>query len=576
MRDDRFALIAAAAFVVMVITGAAIAQTTGAPFSGDVSLQSNSDMNIILQDDRLVVDGQLPQAPFVDNNTIAADGYEFSGRDSSALVDLLVDQVVTLKAVDVSNGPITVDTPETSQTVRVDGTVNTISVNDRFDFTQGGKPELTVSATGNWDLRVNNTGLADGRGVVVSEEQTGEVLAGGVVDADGNVSISGLPSVTSETLDIELGPSEMEVFRESQPNELVSNVSLQLRVFGQGTDQVFQRPVTNGTVSLLGVPPAEQLTATINNESGADIVYRRTIIESVTEQQQLFLLNRSVADTAQVIFDLEDRTGDFPARTTQLIVEKPISKDFNGDGTNTTRYVDVAGDVFGGTAELQTVLEKDERYRLRVRSGQNERVLGAYVTQIDDRSTIRIGQVNFDIPETSGFAVDLVGINQSGNQFVRVKFSDPGNRTEKLEYDVINERTGTVISKVTALGPLGQHVNTISLTDSLTETSVRLEYNVTRTQDDGTDRIRTGEAYAGQLDKFATGIPIDGFWGGIIGLIGIVAVSGLGTLFAPAVGAAAAVASASLFSFIGLVSIPGAALGLASAVTVLGLIGRTR
>jgi hypothetical protein len=305
-------------------------------------------------------------------------------------------------------------------------------------------------------------------------------------------------------------------------------------------------------------------------------VFRRTIVESVTEQQQVFLLNNSIASTAQIVFQIEDRTGNFPPRSTQLFVEKPVTKDFDNDGQNETRYLDVAGDTFGGTAEFQTVLERDERYRLRVQNGENSRVLGAYVAQIDDRSTIRIGRVNFDIPETSGFAADIEGINQNGKPFVRVKFSDPGNRTEELRYEVINERTGNVITTVTQPGPLGQHVNTIALSQPLDNSSIELDYEITRTQDDGTDAIRSGEAYAGRLDDFGTRIPIDGFWGGIIGLIGVVAVGGLGALFAPAVGAVGAVVTAALFTFIGLTNIPGAALGLASAISVLALVGRTR
>jgi hypothetical protein len=581
MKDERFALVASAAFVLVVISGAVVAQTTGQPFTGTVELQSNSGMNITLQETAPGINGQLPQNPFQSADTISVGNNEFIGSNSEATVTALNAssggfRFTNLTSVDVSSGPITIDTALATETTRIDGTVDDFAVTDAFNFTEAGHAELVASASGSWSLTVNNTGLTAGRGIVVENEATGDVLAGSSVDPNGNATISGLPSVTNARLDIKRGPSELKVFKESQPGQLATGAVLRLRVFEQGTDEVFEREVQNGKISLIGVPPDKPLTITVDDESNPDIVFRRTIIESVTEQQQVFLLNSSIATTAQIVFQIEDRTGNFPPRSTQLFVEKPITKDFDADGQNETRYLEVAGDTFGGTAEFQTVLEQNERYRLRVENGENSRVLGAYVAQIDDRSTIRIGEVNFDIPETSGFAADLKGITQNGNPFVRVKFSDPGGRTEELRYEVINERTNSTITTFTQDGPLGQHINTIALSEPLDNTSIRLDYEITRTQDDGTDAIRSGEAYAGQLDDFGTQIPIDGFWGGIIGLIGVVAVGGLGALFAPAVGAVGAVVTAALLTFVGLVSIPGAALGLASAISVLALVGRTR
>jgi len=578
MSNDWFALVAAMAFVIMVVSGTvALGQTNTAPISGDVVLSTNSQMKMTVESQ--AVNGQLPTSPFTGSDQITIQKNQFTGSDREYRLTAVNESFGKYRwtnITQVSNGAaVEIDTALSTPTVEFNGTVTDLAVADNFDFAQtGSAAELVASATGSWSLRVNDTGVSRGRGIVIENNDTGEILAGDSVDANGDAVLDGIPSVQNAELDIRQGPSDLKVFLESQPNTKATNVNLRVRVFEQGSDNVFQRSVTNGELSLIDVPPDKPISVTVASDD-SDFAFRRTIIQNVATQEEVYLLNETLADTATVVFELEDRTDEFPARSSQLIIEKPINKDFNSDGTNTTRYQQIAGDTFGGTSEFQTVLEQNERYRLRVTNGQQTRILGAYVAKIDDRTTIRIGEVNFDIPETSGFAADLEGIEQSGSEFVRFKFRDPGGRTQSLSYEIVNDETGNVLTSVNDAG-LGTHVNTVSVPSSapLSNTTYRVDYNIVRTQDDGTTETLSSQKYAGDLSGFGNQLPIDSFWGGIIGLIGIVAIGGLGAIFSPAIGAVGAVVSAALLGAIGLVSIPGAAIGLASAVTVLAIVGR--
>jgi len=581
--DDRRKVLVLAALLV-VATGLGIAVTYNVPVKSGSTFQTDSHLNITIGLDTSIQSGN----PFSSSDRVDLRQIGFRGRDTDATVDAFNATTSGHKWTNVSsittnnaNANLTVIRPEAkADPITVSGTVDDLRVANETDYSESGYAEVVASAGGSWTLTVHNTGLSQGRGVVIEEAASGDVLDASSVDANGDVTFNELSSLPTTRLNIRKGPAVLKVFEAENPSTKVTGVDLQVRVFGG--DTVVERTVSNGELDLTGVPKDERLTVSVDEETTNEYVFRRTIIPSVTQQTEIYLLNSSNTNVANVRFILEDRTGSFPPELTELFVQRPITKDFDGDGTNETKYQSVAGDTFGAAAEFPTVLANEERYRLRVvnRDGDS-RILGGYTSAQDDVAEVRIGEVGIQIPDKRGYAVDMRTFRTDNDndgtkeQFVRVVYDDQGDRTESLDYNVTKPKKNSTVTSVSVSGPLGEHVNTIKVNDSVENTTYQLNWEASREQPGGTDETVSGIAFAGKVPPFAQKFPIDQFWLRLIGIVGIVATAGLVVIVDPALGAVAATITATIMTLIGVVAIPMAAIGLAAAISALAVFGRS-
>jgi hypothetical protein len=488
--------------------------------------------------------------------------------------------------MDVSNGNLVVNRTAATPNIGVSGTVTELDVG-ATNLQQGtGTVDTTVTATGSWDLEIENTGLSRGTGVV-AESASGSALASGAVASDGSVEIEGLPPVSNEDIDLHVGASELQVFKESQPNERVDNATLRVRLFSTGN--VIEREVTNGEVDLTGVPTDERIAITVANTEGSNatgLVYRRVTIPSVTQQAEVYLLNATDADTAPVNFRIDDRTGgEFPPGETRLLVEKPIRKDFDLDGSNETRFQVIAGDIVGNSRSLPTVLERDERYRLRVVNSDGDvRQLGTFTVRGASTPTLEIGQISLSTDDSdAGYVADLQPLSRDVDgdtveeQLVRVVYKDPTENTRNLNYRVINENNQSTELSNTVVGPLGQHTNTVVVADQSGQgTTYKLNWTAERETENGTFAPISGERFAGGLPPINDRLPIDERWLELVGYVSIVALAGLVVIIDPAVASLVATGWGSLLTLLGILAIPAPALGLAGAVSVTAIVGRVR
>lgn len=541
-------------------------------------LVSDSEMTLIFDSTERVESG----SPFVDRKTIAINKTRFTGQDADARIATRNDGTWTnLTKVNVSSGDLFINRSD-ARPVGTSGTTDAIAV-QTLDLSQTtANTDLVATSGGTWALQVNNTGFAQGAGVVVVERDTGKALDAATVDSNGDVRLTDVESVSADELNVRRGPGELKVFNESAPDTLVDGVTLKVRVFGTESGSVQERTVQNGRLDLTGIPSDEPLAFTIDEDSTTDYVFRRTIIRSTTEQQQVYLLNRNNADTAQIVFELQDRTGNYEASNTTLFIEKPITKDYDGDGDEETRYQTIAGDRFGGSGEFTTVLEKNERYRLRIENTQGDsRQLGSYVAQLNDRVTLGVGQVDIKAPGDKGYRSDLqtelIDSDNDGfdEQFVRVVYVDAEDRTEQLKYTVRNTTASTVVAQDTITSQLGSHVATYKVAENETGASYKLSFNASRQQPSGADVTVSGSDRAGNIPGIAGAIPIDPRWASLIGYISIVALAGLVVIADPALGGIVATGWASILTILGIVAIPVPALGLGGAVSVFALLGKT-
>lgn len=524
--------------------------------------------------------------PWQANDAIEFRNVTFRGSNSTVTVDNFGDpnsngQWTNLSGMSVdSDGRVLVDR-QGSRQVGASGGVSELRVTDT-DLSQGtDNVDVYATASGDWSLIVNDTGFSQGTGVVAEDADTGEALDASPVNSNGDVVLDELSTTTATNINLRQGPSELRVYEESSPSQLVDGTTLRVRVFGE--TEVFEREVTNGRMDLTGIPSDQRLTITVQDEQ--DYSYRRISISSTAEQEEVYLINETAnPDVATVNFDVVDQTGgEFSTDQTQLLIDKAITKDFDGDGSEETQYQTVSGDTIGSSGEYTATLQDEERYRLRVVNNDgNSRVLGSYTVQGAANPTLNIGEVNINSDNELGYAVDVRTIledsNQDGTveQFVQVRYEDSDDRTQEFRYELVNQSSNTSIANEAISGPLGTHSATYQVAPNETASTYRLDWETTRVADNGSTVQNTGTQYAGDIPGIGGELPIDDKWLSLIAFVSIVAIAGLVVIYDSSLAGLAATGWASLLTVLGIVAIPAPALGLAGAVSVIALVGRSR
>lgn len=373
-------------------------------------------------------------------------------------------------------------------------------------------------------------------------------------------------SSTSKEFDFQV-PGTLYVYNESQPSQLIEkNADMRARFFVQGQEEVVEKPITNGTVNLTGLPADNRIVITVKDDND-NFTYRRITIDSIVDQQDIYLLPTSV-DSAQIVFKLDDPTGEFPPSETRLYVEKPIHKDFDDDGTNETQYRTISGDYFGSGGQYPAQLIKDERYRLRVVSdgSGSERVLGAYTVYGDVVEPLQIERIepNSDTDASSSIYGSLDEVD--GTPTIAVRFRDVGNSTDSVTYRVLNESGGVVVANTTSTAEEFAHMYQINTNNT---TSYTVEYWIERPSE-----TESGQFTIGQVKEMDW--PADPQVLSIISWVVILATMGLLVIVDANLAPIGGVGMASALVIMGTVAIPMPILGVAGAISVLTLFGGGR
>lgn len=367
-------------------------------------------------------------------------------------------------------------------------------------------------------------------------------------------------------------PATLSIYKETQPSELIddANTTLRVRFFADNGAQVVEREVTSGTVNLAGLPANDRFVVTVRANDTDQYTYRRIVIESIYETSEIYLLNESKPNS-QLIFGLDDPTGQFPPDETILQVEKPITKDHDGDGTNETRYQVIAGDTFGASARFPVVLRDDERYRLRVYTEDlsNARTLGAYSVAGSTTETLQIKRIEPSGSSDSGATV-YGGISEDGGtRQLAVRYQDPDARTDEVEYRILYPNGSVWIQNTTRSSDRFADVYPLpASTNNSTAGTWRVEYVIDR----GGGQ-RAGHFVAGQVPGIADRLPIDAQVLSIVSWIVILAMMGLLVIVDVRLAPMGGVGMASALTIMGTVAIPMSLLGVAGAISVFTLVG---
>lgn len=583
LTHERRGLLIVGLILMVLLSAPVLAAVTQVPVSGDVPLTSNSSMEIVISED----DEYNLATPFVDKDTIELKNVTFNGANSEARVETFGDPAsggteTRLVQMDVQTGSIEVVRPQ-NPGVEARGTIRSLTVRDINFSKTDESADINASATSDFQLTISDTGLAQGTGLVMVNADTGEPLDAVAVDSNGVARFDELEAIPDTEINIRRGASELKVFKETAPNELVSNVTLRVRIFG--TEQVVERTTTNGRVDLTGLPSDRRLIVTV--AEGQDFSFRRIPIPSIEQQQEVYLANSTADPIARVDFQIDDQTaGEFPPGETRFTVRKPIRKDFNNDGTNTTKFQVIAGDRIGNAKEFSTLLKIDERYRLQVSNNDGDlRELGAFTVSGPAAPVIEIGQIALDSDTEKGYAASLERIERDANndgtdeEFVRVVYEDPDERTLQLRYEVLrvaDDGTESVLLSNTVDGPLGSHTFSEQVAQNATGSSYRLDWEADREQQDGSVAVESSQQFAGDIPEIGGRLPLDPRWLQLFSLVSIVAVAGLVVIFDTAVAGLVTTGWASVVTLLGFVAIPLPALALAGGISVVAIVGRSR
>jgi len=557
-RRQKQIAVAFAALLVLVPVGTAVAQTLTFQATEGVTLTTNSGVEVTLGDDR------NPQSvPFADDNTFADDTLRIGGSDAQIEItdNSYSSDPISVRNVDVT-GSLTVDRTDLNRQFTVeDGDASLIQMRDYAvgdgveDFAYASDNGLTLTLSG-----------FDPIGIAAVDAGTGEPIDDAAVDSSGEFTIDLPPG--QRAIRLKPTPSDLEVRNEINPDQLVDgNVTLRARLFAG--DTVIERQVTDGTVSLEGVPLDEELIITVK-ETNADFVYRRILIDSAIQTSEIYLLP-TTEPSAEVEFQLRDDTGRFDPDDTKLFVEKPVTRN------NDTEYRVISGDRIGGDGRFPTILVDSERYRLRVENDAGEqRVLGSYTVQGAERTTLPIGEVEFtaDVSEGAALQANLREADPaaSHNHEVRLVYVDPEAETDSVDIK-IEDSSGAAIRPETTENVTGSeaYVETYPITDpsfNPEEDTATVSVEAVRGGE-----IETFEKILGDVPDILTDAGIDPGLLELAGLVSIVAVVGLLVIVNSSLAALVGTGYAGLLTLVGVVSIPMPAVVLAGLVSVLATIG---
>jgi hypothetical protein len=568
MNYQRWGVVAVVAILLVSPVAPAIAASLTHQSTSGVTYQTNSGVEVSLGNDR-----EIAAVPFQDDRTFANGSLVISGANASVTAtDTTFDGTpLTVEAVDVqAGGQVNVTRTDLDRSVTVtSGDATVLQVKDYA--LDNGTTDLAYNSDNG--LTIELSGLPS-VGVAAVDTGTGDPVATDNVGPAGVATLD-LPAGT-RNIRLETTPSELQVRNESAPDQLIDgNATLSARLFtgGSASDTVIERPVTDGTVSLDGVPKDEPLVITVKEES-SNFSYRRILLDSAVETSSIYLLPTEEA-SAEVRFELRDETGRFDDESTRLFVEKPITRDYDGDGTNETQYAVISGDRVGADGVFPTVLIDDTRYRIRVENDAGEtRVLGSYTVRGPTITTLPIGEVEFtdDTEEGAVLQANLRDAPEgaSHDHEVRLVYLDPEGTTDTIDVSITNT-SGAEIRPTTTEelnGTTDPYVETYPLDSSFDPSEDTATVSVDASQGLATESFTERVGAVAPLN-----FPIDSQVLELIGLVSIVGVAGLLVIVRPAAAALVTPGWAGLLALTGVVGIPIAGVVLAGVVGVLATLG---
>lgn len=316
-------------------------------------------------------------------------------------------------------------------------------------------------------------------------------------------------------------PANLTAYNVSAPKSKITDVSVEVGYYEDGEDQVIIRNTSDATINMAGVPADTTLVVRAEAEG---YYTRTTLIESIYEQQSLFLLPKNGTDVSTNEFEIVDRTRVFGADA-ELQISRALNTTDSAQGE--LLYKSVAGDRIGSQDTVSTTLEQDVRYRIEVSNDAQTRTLGTFTPVTSGRTvTLTIGRVEFQAVGEDGYTFspsfktgedpNNTDDNSPGDgDRIVVKWFDSENATSDATiaiYERGNE-SNKLVPNQTITGPVPSLKNVYALSPNESDTQWMVTFTATR----------NGESITLTRPVGGTDIPlpVDSKWLGSMALVAI-------------------------------------------------------
>lgn len=306
-------------------------------------------------------------------------------------------------------------------------------------------------------------------------------------------------------------PANITIRNESEPHDIIKSATVDVLVSGS-EETVDRQQVTDGNISLVGVPTNEEYIVVVDTE---DYHQRSIYVPSVYDQSAVFLLNDSL-ESRRNEFQVEDRTGLFGEPI--LEIQRAINKSkYDPDAEPKYQWLTIAGDRLGASESYTTNLEYGARYRLVIRQGVNTRVLGEHTVEANETVPLPIGQIEWSMPQDAQYNWTFHRVDHptSGSgEALRFGLNDTTDSTSDIE-GVIHEvgNDSNVLTTFSSSSTAGTFVYTEPLSTAEADVDWQLEWNATRSGEDvgstGVDDLRR---LGGSVPLFSAFQSLDPDW----------------------------------------------------------------
>jgi len=411
-----------------------------------------------------------------------------------------------------------------------------------------GQTDISYDAGG--ELSITLSGFKSSQGVMAVAAD-GETLDSDVAKSDGTVGLT-LPSGTN-SIRLQKSPSELEI-RDMDTKELISeSTTVEVQFFGD-SDTIETRTTNDGTIDMAGLPTDERFTISV--DAGGNYSNRQVIVPSIEDQQTIWLLpSDGSVETVEPRFTLSDPTDQFDEDNSEITISRPI------EINNQTKYRAVAGDRVGING-FDTVLERDQRYRIQVRDpGGDVRQLGEFTPTQSEQIDLQIQEIVFNSES------DINGLrwaatydsNEDTEDTIKYNYYDAIG-TESLNvtiYERGNKSNNTLVDQT--------YSGNVSLSEPVADNSTVwvVEWDATRTN---------GEQISAKRQVSPSRLPVDtpglgDKWQNISAMVSLYVVAGLFSRANAQVGAISVATLGGMFWMIGW--LPSSTTGLMVAVAIL-------
>lgn len=357
-------------------------------------------------------------------------------------------------------------------------------------------------------------------------------------------------------------PSNITIRQETNASKIVKGVNATLTFYSADATVVVERSDDNddGNISLDGLPDKE-FVAVVEADGYYD---RRVYIESIYEQQNIFILNNTNVPPSNAInttFVFEDRTAEFPPENTTLRIQRAL--DVNND--DEFEWMTVAGDFWGAASEFPFTGEQNARYRLIVENAKGDRrVLGTHIPTESGVKTIINGQIRFEADNATGRYFDA-SLSADANN-IQVLYQDPTNSTGDVRVRVweLGNQSNEIHDQNYTNSPYGRLLTTVSITDEQAEESwvIRIDG-----QTDGGENVELQVTVGSGL---GIALPMDPW---LLAALSVIGITFVGSLYGPrtaTLGSWVLVAAATGLTAFGFIGIPYIALVVAAVIAAGG------